>query len=787
MKQRLYLMLAACALCDTMTLRAQIQTNAGVQYLQCMQKDVSTDFYDLSNTYFLADSIVSFDAAKGEGLVNWKRYRMSPRQAFNLNGYWPVRMQMLDFPDAAYDNDPNLRISIEFVSPKAARIRMLTTPVIPDNKDVDDPMFGDVFKVRYYSNVNGEKVEIPCWPSTDNGNSVVYKSENGSIEIQRFPFRIVLKDAKGKILTQTRHIIDNDSTQVKLLPLSFIKRGSDNSRSVNPVFLLSPGERIYGCGESFTSLNKVGQKVHLSVTDPQGPETDGMYKPVPFYFSNRGYGIFMHTSAPVTADFGASYIGAQRLFMADEQIDLFVFFGSPKEILDEYTNVTGKSLMPPLWSFGTWMSRITYFSQEEGLEIAHQLRAHKIPSDVIHFDTGWFGVDWQCDYEFAKDRFKDPEGMLKQLAKDGFHTCLWQLPYFTPKNRFFTEIVEKGLHVKNAAGGMPVEDAILDFSNPETVSWYQSKITNLLKQGVSTIKCDFGEAAPYNGIYHSGLGGLYEHNLYPLRYNKALWEAVNRQYFGEGIIWARSAWAGSQRYALHWGGDAATNNIGMLGDLRGGLSFGLSGFSFWSHDMGGFVTASPEDIYCRWLPFGFLSSHTRAHGAPPTEPWLISESFTKAFRECAEMKYKLMPYVYAQAKDCSERGLPMVRALLVEFPQDPGAWLVEDEYMFGSQMLVAPLLESGNERMVYLPQGKWIDYQSGKVYEGGYQTIPAGKIPAVILVRDGSLIPHAPLAQRTDQINWNKIELKAYKADAKKCTGILFKPGDKTIKNIVQP
>ena len=787
MQKRLYLMLTVCALCDTMTLSAQIQTSAGVQYLQCMPKDVSTDFYDLSNTYFLADSIVSFDAAKGEGLVNWKRYRMSPRQAFNLNGYWPVRMQMLDFPDAAYDNDPNLRISIEFVSPKAARIRMLTTPVVPDNRDVDDPMFGDVFKVRYNSNVDGEKAEIPSWPSTDNGNSVVYKSENGSIEIQRFPFRIVLKDAKGKILTQTRHIIDNDSTQVKLLPLSFIKRGSDNSRSVNPVFLLSPGERIYGCGESFTSLNKVGQKVHLSVTDPQGPETDGMYKPVPFYFSNRGYGIFMHTSAPVTADFGASYIGAQRLFMADEQIDLFVFFGSPKEILDEYTNVTGKSPMPPLWSFGTWMSRITYFSQEEGLEIARQLRAHKIPSDVIHFDTGWFGVDWQCDYEFAKDRFKDPEGMLKQLAKDGFHTCLWQLPYFTPKNRFFTEIVEKGLQVKNAAGGMPVEDAILDFSIPETVNWYQSKITNLLKQGVSTIKCDFGEAAPYNGIYHSGLGGLYEHNLYPLRYNKALWGAVNRQYFGEGIIWARSAWAGSQRYALHWGGDAATNNIGMLGDLRGGLSFGLSGFSFWSHDMGGFVTASPEDIYRRWLPFGFLSSHTRAHGAPPTEPWLISESFTKAFRECAEMKYKLMPYVYAQAKDCSERGLPMVRALLVEFPQDPGAWLVEDEYMFGSQMLVAPLLESCNERAVYLPQGKWIDYQSGKVYEGGYQTIKAGKIPAVILVRDGSLIPHAPLAQRTDQIDWNKIELKAYKADAQKCTGILFKPGDKTIKTIEQP
>ena len=774
-----------CAVGWGMTAQAQIQTNAGVQYLQCMQKDMSTDFSDLSNTYFLADSLVKFDVQKGEGLVQWKRYRLSPRQAFNLNGYWPVRMQMLDFPDAAYVNDPELKLSIEFVTPRTVRIRMLTTPIEPKDNTADDPMLCDGFKAR-------AAVQTTPTPPNSGGEiktfsdeeKIVYQTKYGQIEIQKYPWRIVIKDAKGRILTQTRHSIDNDSSQVKLLPFSFIKRGSDNSRSINPVLTLAPGERIYGCGESFTSLNKVGQKVHLSVTDPQGPETDGQYKPVPFFFSNRGYGIFMHTSAPVTCDFGASYIGADRLFMADEQLDFFVFFGEPKDILNEYTDITGKSPMLPLWSFGTWMSRITYFSQDEGLEIARQLRAHRIPSDVIHFDTGWFGVDWQCDYQFAKERFKDPVGMLKQLKKDGFHTCLWQLPYFTPKNRFFPEIIEKGLHVVNATGGMPVEDAILDFSNPETVSWYQQKIEGLMKQGVSTIKCDFGEAAPYNGFYHSGKGGLYEHNLYPLRYNKALWEVVEKNHPGEGIIWARSAWAGSQRYALHWGGDAATTNTGLLGDLRGGLSFGLSGFSFWSHDMGGFVTASPEDIYRRWLPFGFLSSHTRAHGAPPTEPWLISESFTDAFRKCAEMKYKLMPYVYAQAKDCSERGLPMVRALLVEFPDDKGAWLVEDEYMFGSQILVAPLMESGTGRDVYLPKGKWIDYQTGKVYEGGYQTIEAGEIPAVILVRDGSLIPHVPLAQRTDQIDWNQIEWKAYKADAKTCKGLLFKPGASQMETI---
>ena len=765
---------------------AQIQTSAGVQYLMNTPKDMSGDFSDLSHTYFLADSIASFDIQKGEGMVNWKRYRLAPRQAFNLNGYWPVRMQMLDFPETQYDNDPNLRIRVKVIDERTLRITMLTTPVEPKDNDANDLMFSPAFisKLKGAMPVNNNSI----WKvSTSAQGNIVYQSSCGTLEIQKYPFRLILKDTKGKILTQTRHLIDNDSTQVKLLPFNFIKRGNDNSRSINPVFSLAPGERIYGCGESFTSLNKVGQKVQIFVTDPQGPETDGMYKPVPFFFSNRGYGIFMHTSAPVTCDFGTSYIGADRLFMADEQMDFFVFFGQPKEILNAYTEVTGKSPMLPLWTFGTWMSRITYFSQDEGLDVAKKLRDNKIPSDVIHFDTGWFGVDWQCDYEFAKDRFADPVGMLKQMRKDGFRVCLWQLPYFTPKNRYFKELVDNGMAITNAAGSLPYEDAVLDLSNPNTVKWYQDKITGLLKQGVSVIKCDFGEAAPLNGLYASGKTGLYEHNLYPLRYNKALWEAVDRNAGDEtGVIWARSAWAGSQRYPLHWGGDAATNNTGMIGDLRGGLSFGLSGFSFWSHDMGGFVTASPEDIYRRWLPFGFLSSHTRAHGAPPTEPWLISKDFTKAFRESAEMKYKLMPYVYAQAKDCSNRGLPMVRALFVEFPDDPGAWLIEDEYMYGSQLLVAPLLETGNERMCYLPKGKWIDYQTGAVYNSGWQMIKAGKIPCIILVRDGSLIPHVPLAQSTDRINWDKMELKPYSADVKKCTGLVFKPGDKDVQIVNQ-
>lgn len=749
-------------------LLAQPHVNDGTSYLMNQPLDMSTDFRDLSNTLFFADHLESFDAKSGEGLVNWKRGHLMPRQAFNTNGAQPRKMRMLDFPFTAYENDPNLKFKIDFVTPRTVRIRMLTTPVEP--KPVASIMLAK------------EPGRDGSWKVIETNDKIIYSSDYGTIQINKNPWRIVLKDKAGRILSQTAALSDADSTQVKYTPFCFVKRGSDNARRINPVFTLTADEMIFGCGESATGLNKAGQKVNLFVTDPQGPETDQMYKPIPFFMSNRGYGMFMHTSAPVTCDFGATYIGLNKMFMGDENLDLFVFFGEPKDILDEYTDLVGKPGMPPLWSFGTWMSRITYFSEKEGYDVAANIRKNKYPCDVIHFDTGWFDVDWQCDYKFSENRFQNPQQMLKDLRSQGFHVCLWQLPYFTPKNRYFSELIEKDMYVKNGNGELPYEDVVLDFSNPETVKWYQDKLAGLLNIGVSAIKVDFGEAAPLNGIYASGKSGWYEHNLYPVRYDMAVSE-ITKKLHNENIMWARAAWAGSQRYPLHWGGDAATTNTGLLGTLRAGLSFGLSGFSFWSHDMGGFVKSTPEDLYCRWIPFGFLTSHTRAHGAPPTEPWLYdSKRVQDVFRKSAEMKYRLMPYVYAQAKECTEKGLPMLRALFVEFPDDPGAWKVDDEYLFGSQILVAPLLESGmTGRTVYLPEGKWIDYQTEKVYEGGWHRIEAGSLPIIMLVRDGSVLPHLKLAQSTAEMDWSKMSLKVYSADKKQAEGLVCLPADNRI------
>lgn len=712
-------------------------------YLQSQTYDVGEDFGDYSHTYFFADSVNGVNPEDASGYINWKRHSLFARQAFNTTVTAVQPLQMLDFPSTEYDNDPNLPFKIDFVGPRTVRVRIYTSPVII--KEEPSIMLAD-----------GQPSVDKSWTYSKVGDEHRWSNENGTIAFAQNPFRIVLYDADGRMMTDTRTLSDNDSTQVRVLPFQFIRRSSDNRRSINPVFALHPYERIVGCGESSTALNKIGQKLNLFVTDPQSPETPDMYKPIPFFMSNRGYGVFMHTSAPVTCDFGWSHAQSMKLYMEDETMDYFFFFGEPKEILDAYTDLTGKPEMPPVWSFGTWMSRISYFSQAEAYDVAENLRKHQIPADVIHLDTGWFTTDWECDYKFDPTRFPDAQKMIDDLLADGFHISLWQLPYFTPHNNYYEELIEKGLYVKNFKGGMPFEDAVLDFSNPETVEWYQDKLAGLLKMGVGAIKVDFGEGAPLNGMYASGKSGLYEHNLYPLRYNKAVAE-ITKEIKGENIMWARSAWAGSHRYPLHWGGDASNTDIGMAGTLRCGLSIGLSGFSFWSHDIGGFVQSTPEELYRRWLPFGFLTSHTRAHGAPPTEPWLYNESFTDAFRQSAELKYKLMPYVLEEAEKCVENGLPMLRAMLIEYPDDPAVWQIDDQYFFGSDILVAPLMDSSTERHVYLPEGKWVDYQTRKSYDSGWNTIEAGEIPCIILVRKGAVIKHVPVAQSTDKIDWSKV------------------------------
>jgi alpha-D-xyloside xylohydrolase len=769
-KRRVMLLSAAVALYffGTQQATAQLQ-NAGTLNEPV---DVSKDFENYLNTFYFADELASFNPTTGAGTVKYKRYTYQTRQAFDNMLMKPDSVKPNEFPATEYEAAPVLPFTIQFVSERTVRIKMASGPQY--HKQEESLML-----------INGTAPNHPeGWKYSKTATGHQYTSKYGRVEISTKPWHVKIYDAAGTLLTSTLHNTDLQNTYTPTLPFSYVRRNSDYSRSMAPVFSLEPDEKIFGCGESFTNFNKRGQKMILWTDDANGVQNETQYKPIPFYMSSRGYGVFMHTSAPIAIDFGKYYSSANKIMLGDDEADLFIFIGEPKDILDEYTDLTGKAAMPPLWSFGLWMSRITYFSEKEGREVAKNLRKYKIPSDVIHFDTGWFDVDWRNNYEFASKRFEDPTKMMADMKKDGFNVCLWQLPYFTPKNTLFNEIVEQNLAVKDAKGNLPYEDAVLDFTNPETVKWYQAKLKHLFDQGVAVFKVDFGEAAPANGLYSNGRTGFYEHNLYPLRYNKAVAEITQKEK-GYTLIWARSTWAGSQRYPLHWGGDAETNNGAIAATLRGGLSLGLSGFSFWSHDLGGFATKSPEPLYRRWTPFGMLTSHVRSHGEPPREPWLYSSDFLEGYRKADNMRYELMPYIYAQAKDCSDRGLPMMRALFVEFPNDPGAWLVDNQYMFGADMLVAPLLEEVTERDVYLPPGQWIDYQTKKVYEGGWHKIKAGDIPIVVLIKNGAVIPHIKLAQSTQDMDWSKLTLKVYATDATTAaSGKIYLPGTDAVQTI---
>jgi alpha-D-xyloside xylohydrolase len=726
--------------------------------------DISPDFQDFANTLFLADKLVSFDAATATGKLSYKRSALVTKHAFDNTLSGAKAVEQNEFPAIEYAANPEQPFSVEFVTPRTVRLRISSGPQF--HKSADSLMLA------------GPVAKDSSWKYSTVKGGHRYTSAAGSVTVLENPWHVEVRDASGTLLTKTDHSEDNKTSFTPILPFSYVRRGADYSRSFNAVFTLSPGEQIFGCGETFTGLDKRGQKVVLWTDDANGVQNETMYKPIPFFLSSRGYGMFIHTTTPITCDFGKTFSAINSLMIGDDELDLLIFLGEPKQVLDEYTKLTGKSPMPPAWSFGLWMSRCTYDNEKQVREIAAKLRDNKIPCDVLHLDTGWFETDWRCDYEFSKTRFQDPKKMIADLKNDGFHVSLWQLPYFVPKNTLFNEIIEKNLAVRDAKGNIPYEDAMLDFSNPATVAWYQGKIAALLKLGVGAIKVDFGEAAPLSGLYASGRTGFYEHNYYPLRYNKTVAD-ITKQTTGENIIWARSTWAGSQRYPLHWGGDAENTDQGMASELRGGLSFGLSGFTFWSHDAGGFVAAPSADLYRRWLAFGMLSSHSRCHGIGAREPWEYGPEFMDDFLRIVEMRYRLMPYLYAQAKDSSERGLPMVRALFVEYPNDPGSWRVDDEYLFGSDLLVAPLLHEGaNSRQVYLPPGNWIDYQSGQSYAGGWHKIEAGKIPVVLLVRDGAVIPHIGLAQSTLQLDWSKLELVSYATKAASAKGFVCLPSD---------
>ncbi|MBP5274908.1 MAG: hypothetical protein ILO36_08265, partial [Abditibacteriota bacterium] len=486
---------------------------------------------------------------------------------------------------------------------------------------------------------------------------------------------------------------------------------------------LDNDELIYGLGERFDSLTRNGRAVDFHNKDCLGTATPRTYINIPFFMSTKGYGLFLNSAAKTDWQIGTLSQGSLQFGALYGQLDYFVIPGrAPKDILKGYCYLTGFAKLPPLWSFGLWMSRNSYTSWDVVEKIAREIRENDVPCDVIHLDTAWFAEDWNCDLKFSRERFPEPEKHMKELMEKGFNVSLWQYNFIPPRenNTHYKEAVERGYlaldedgtpfqYSKKHSGGF-TEDVIVDFTDPEARKWYADKIKKLMDMGASAIKTDFGEGIPEEAIFRNVDGRLF-HNLYTLVYNWTVFNASK-----ENIVWARSGTAGSQRFPLHWGGDSQCTFEDLAGTLRGALSIGMSGIPFFSHDIGGFIGLPDDELYIRWAQLGLFSSHSRCHGAGDTthrEPWAFSKEALEIFRFYDKLRYSLMPYIYEQAEKCTRTGLPMMRALYLEYPEDRNVRMIDDQYLFGDSLLIAPVLKplsKSKTRDVYLPKGVWFDY-----------------------------------------------------------------------------
>jgi alpha-D-xyloside xylohydrolase len=517
-----------------------------------------------------------------------------------------------------------------------------------------------------------------------------------------------------------------------------------------------PGERFLGTGERFSRFGLAGSTILLDNTDALGVSSRRAYKNVPFYVSSAGYGLFVHTSYRTRLSFADISSRAVQGAVESSALDLFfIGGGSVQSVVRNYRRLTGVPRTPPLWSYGTWMARMTYFSAKEALDAAAGMRKGGFPCDVIHLDTGWFRTDWRCEWEFSPERFPDPEGFLREMKSLGFRVSLWQLPLVTEGTSLYSLAREKGYIARGTVPPLEskFDDArgcTIDFTNPAAVEWYKGLLRRLLRMGTAAIKTDFGESIDPQASYH-GMSADRLHNIYCLLYQQAAFD-VTREVYPDGIIWARSGWAGSQRYPLHWGGDAAATWDGLAATIRGGLQIGISGFAFWSHDVPGFhslpsfMNDRPSDeLFVRWTQVGVFTSHLRFHGSSAREPWEYP-AVAGLVREWLKLRYALIPYFLREAEQAVSSGLPIFRSLIFHHEEDPVAWTIEDEFYCGGTFLVAPIINDTGARSVYLPAGEWVDFWTGERLRGPVALRrvgqPLSRLP--LYVRRGASIPVYP-------------------------------------------
>ncbi|WP_100407358.1 alpha-xylosidase [Bacillus solitudinis] len=607
-------------------------------------------------------------------------------------------------------------------------------PIVNRSGELDTPLIevklsspiADVIRVQIYHH-KGKQIRGPHFAITNESNHVIsieeddsslrFKSGDVTATIKKDVWS-VLFDYKGKHLTQSG-----------LKSMGYVKEGNVNTY-MKEELSLGVGECVYGLGERFTSFVKNGQSVDIWNKDG-GTSSEQSYKNIPFYVTNKGYGVFINHPENVSLEVASEKVSKVQFSVEGEYLDYYVVGGSTiKDVLENYTTLTGKPALPPAWTFGLWLttSFTTNYDEATVNEFVNGMIERDLPLHVFHFDCFWMKEFHWCNFEWDERVFPEPEEMLRRLKDKGLKICVWINPYIAQRSHLFDEALEKGYFVKKENGDVWQWDlwqpgmGIVDFTNPDASQWFAEKLEKLVDMGVDSFKTDFGERIPTDVVYYDGSDPKKMHNYYTLLYNKVVFEVLEKKLGkGEAALFARSATAGGQQFPVHWGGDCSATYESMAESLRGGLSLGMSGFGFWSHDIGGFESNATADVYKRWIAFGLLSSHSRLHGSRSYRvPWLYDEEAVSVLRHFTKLKCRLMPYLFTQANGSALKGIPMMRPMVLEFNGDPTSDYLERQYMLGDSILVAPIFNEEGIADYYLPHGEtWTHFLTNEKVKGG--------------------------------------------------------------------